>query len=95
MASNSQDFLQQIIQVIKQEFASLKTDFASLESKYETIQGDQQRLNVAINRLQSQTLASGEPSYLKTEAAIPLARPIPRVHKRRFPEYDGQDDMLP
>ncbi|KAF0892583.1 hypothetical protein E2562_016876 [Oryza meyeriana var. granulata] len=70
-------------------------EFTSIKSEITTIKGEQNRLSVAVNRLQSDKItAEGSDRGGTTDAFSmePLSFPRQTAHKLRFPRYDGATD---
>lgn len=75
--------------------------FDQMQTNLDVLSGKQQRLEVAINHVQSKQMESTQssdhtaPSAPSTGGDPLPSRPAPLIHKLRFPEYDGKDDPLP
>ncbi|KAF0913912.1 hypothetical protein E2562_024979 [Oryza meyeriana var. granulata] len=70
-------------------------EFTSIKSEITTIKGEQSRLSVAVNRLQSDKIeAEGSARGGTTDAFSlePPSFPHQTAHKLRFPCYDGATD---
>jgi len=86
---------------IKSKMTATEATVAALQADVLTIKGDQSRLTVAVNRLQSEKVEDssigGENKTEKPKTSsgdgIPLA--AQRVHKLVFPVYNGLEDPLP
>jgi len=82
---------------LKTTLDAILVDLSSIKNEVTTIKGDQSRLNVAVNRLQSDHHSSGgSHSGKDTEHGAPPPPP-PREHgkhKLRFPRYDGSTDPV-
>ncbi|KAF0930307.1 hypothetical protein E2562_031975 [Oryza meyeriana var. granulata] len=72
-------------------------EFTSIKSEITTIKGEQSRLSVAVNRLQSDTIAtegSGRGGTTDAFSSEPSSFPRQTAHKLRFPRYDGATDPV-
>ncbi|KAF0896296.1 hypothetical protein E2562_021451 [Oryza meyeriana var. granulata] len=72
-------------------------EFTSIKSEITTIKGEQSRLSVAVNRLQSDKIeAEGSARGGTTDAFSlePPSFPHQTAHKLRFPRYDGAMDPV-
>jgi len=77
--------------------SEFKSTMEKLFAELTTIKGDQSRLSVAVNRLQSEKI--DDKNKEKAEDANsnhrpPPPPPPPTSHKLRFPSYDGAEDPL-
>ncbi|CAD6247473.1 unnamed protein product [Miscanthus lutarioriparius] len=82
---------------LKTALDAILADLSSIKNEVTTIKGDQSRLNVAVNRLQSDHHSSGgSHSGRDTDHGAPPPPP-PREHakhKLRFLRYDGSTDPV-
>ncbi|KAF0933749.1 hypothetical protein E2562_019223 [Oryza meyeriana var. granulata] len=72
-------------------------EFTSIKSEITTIKGEQSRLSVAINRLQSDKVEAEDSARGGTTDAFslePPSFPHQTAHKLRFPRYDGATDPV-
>jgi hypothetical protein len=81
----------------------LASAFTGIQANQETLHGDNSRLTVAVNRLQSEKLAdmaasTGVPQHGKattTNNTDTITLAAKHGHKLLFPTYDGTEDPLP
>ncbi|CAO2194421.1 unnamed protein product [Urochloa humidicola] len=84
--------------------ADFKSSMEKLFAEITTIKGDQSRLTVAVNCLQSEkhkaessnggTESYGDGKGKETYSSLPLPPPPQPTHKLRFVKYDGTEDPL-
>jgi hypothetical protein len=85
------------------QIEKLVTTVAIIQANQETLQGDQSRLTVAVNRLQSDKIGDGDSFTMATrhgKATSPnnadaIAHATKHGHKLLFPTYNGIEDPLP
>jgi len=82
----------------KTSMDKILAEITSVRDEITTIKGEQSRLTVAVNRLQSAKHESGpsgendDDKDADTQKPLPLPPPPPPTHKLRFPKYDGAED---
>ena len=82
----------------KTSMDKILAEITSVRDEITTIKGEQSRLTVAVNRLQSDKHESGpsgendDDKDADTQKPPPLPPPPPPTHKLRFPKYDGAED---
>jgi len=82
---------------LKSTLDAILAKLSSIENEMTTIKGDQSRLNVAVNRLQSDHLSSGGSHSGKDTGHGAPPPPSPREHGKHklwFPRYDGSADPV-
>lgn len=82
----------------KTSMDKILAEITSVRDEITTIKGEQSRLTVAVNRLQSDKLASGHPGEKNDDKDDDMQKPPPLppppTHKLRFPKYDGAEDPI-
>ena len=84
----------------KSSMDKILVEIISVRDELTTLKGDQSRLTVAVNRLQSDKHESGpsgendDDKDADTQKPPPLPPPPPPTHKLRFPKYDGAEDPI-
>ncbi|CAO2187878.1 unnamed protein product [Urochloa humidicola] len=91
----------------KSQMVKLFAELTSIRSEITTIKGDQSRLTVAVNRLQSDKHQAGSSGAVgdnnemgdgKEKSVLPPPAPLSALaaltHKLRFVKYDGAEDPI-
>ena len=68
-------------------------EITSVRDELTTLKGDQSRLTVTVNRLQTDN-HKPESSGGNDDHRVPNPPPPHTTHKLRFPKYDGSDDPI-